>query len=391
MTELNDSEAWFEGDEASVIDASFKDYQIISTPNDFNVKTICDFVDSGVVKIPNFQRNYVWDQERASKLIESILIGLPIPQIFLYEQARNSFLVIDGQQRMMSIYYFFKGRFPKKEKRLEIRQVMSMQRILPASILADDAYFLNFSLNLPGTAPNTFSRFHGKNYQTLEDYQVSFNLSTIRNVVIKQTSPEEGDDSSVFEIFNRLNTGGVNLSPQEIRASIYQSPFMAMLDRLTFSEDWLHIVGKGQPDINLKDTEILLRAFAMLVEGGNYREPMATLINGFAKKARTFSDKEVAYAEVLLTEFLSRFRHQSRTLFSVTERTRFNIAFFEAVLRSFCERAFQEKNTALPLVNVEGFEKLKADADFVKATRFSTGQTSNVKSRFDKAKQYLLT
>ena len=126
-----DSRAWFEGDEGSVIDASFEDYQIISTPNDFNIKTICDFVDLGVVKIPNFQRNYVWDIDRASKLIEFILIGLPIPQIFLYEQSRNSFLVIDGQQRMMSIYYFFKGRFPKKEKRVELRiYLLSITRYL---------------------------------------------------------------------------------------------------------------------------------------------------------------------------------------------------------------------------------------------------------------------
>lgn len=108
--------SWFEGDDSVIEDASFKDYQITATPNDFNIKTIVDFVESGVVKIPGFQRNYVWDIERASRLIESLLMGLPIPQIFLYEQARNSFLVIDGQQRLMSIYYFVNGQFPRKDK-----------------------------------------------------------------------------------------------------------------------------------------------------------------------------------------------------------------------------------------------------------------------------------
>ena len=291
---MTDNSSWFEGDEASVVDASFKDYQITSTPNDFNVKTICDFIDSGVVKIPNFQRNYVWDLERASKLIESILIGLPIPQIFLYEQARNVFLVIDGQQRLMSIYYFVKGRFPKMDQRIEIRRITSSNKTIPAYVLGDDGYFENFSLSLPGTLPTTFSRFHDKNYQTLEDYQVSFNLSTIRNVIIKQTSPQEGDDSSVFEIFNRLNTGGVNLSPQEIRLSLYQSDFMEMLDHVSFSSNWLHLTGKRKPDINLKDTEILLRAFAMLVDGDNYREPMAALLNGFAKKSTKFFERRGA-------------------------------------------------------------------------------------------------
>ena len=75
--------SWFEGDDSVIEDTSFKDYQITATPNDFNIKTIVDFVESGVVKIPGFQRNYVWDIERASRLIESLLMGLPIPQIFL--------------------------------------------------------------------------------------------------------------------------------------------------------------------------------------------------------------------------------------------------------------------------------------------------------------------
>ena len=66
-------------------------YDLVSSPNDFNTKTLVDFIDSGVVIIPGFQRNYVWDVKRASKLIESIIVGLPIPQVFLYEQDRNRF------------------------------------------------------------------------------------------------------------------------------------------------------------------------------------------------------------------------------------------------------------------------------------------------------------
>ncbi len=173
MANVPQDQSWFEGNDSSVIDASFKDYQITATPNDFNVKTICDFIESGVVKIPSFQRNYVWDLQRASKLIESILIGLPIPQIFLYEEARNSFLVIDGQQRMMSIFYFFKSRFPRKEKRLELRKIFADERKIPERIFADDTYFSKFNLDLPQGTPGTFSRFHGKNYSTLDDYQLA--------------------------------------------------------------------------------------------------------------------------------------------------------------------------------------------------------------------------
>src|SRR5512142_3145569 len=99
---------WLDEEEPEEEGYPISEYDLTSSPNDFNIITIFNFIESGAVKIPAFQRNYVWDIKRASKLIESIIIGLPVPQIFLYEEARNSFLVMDGQQRLMSIYYFIK-------------------------------------------------------------------------------------------------------------------------------------------------------------------------------------------------------------------------------------------------------------------------------------------
>ena len=99
---------------------SVNQYELISLPNDFNIKTIIDFIESNVF-LPGFQRNYVWKIKRASRLIESVIVGLPIPQIFLYEQEKNKFSLIDGQQRLMSIYYFRKGRFPKKEMLYDLK------------------------------------------------------------------------------------------------------------------------------------------------------------------------------------------------------------------------------------------------------------------------------
>ena len=95
------SDNWFEDGSGEADDFQIKEYDITASPNDFNMSTMFSFIESGAVKIPGFQRNYVWDIKRASKLIESIIIGLPIPQIFLYEEARNKFLVIDGQQRLI--------------------------------------------------------------------------------------------------------------------------------------------------------------------------------------------------------------------------------------------------------------------------------------------------
>src|SRR5437762_9654187 len=96
---------WFEDYADEEEEFQVDEYDLTASPNDINVLTINNFIESGAVKIPGFQRNYVWDIKRASKLIESLILGLPVPQIFLYEESPNSFLVIDGQQRLMSIFY----------------------------------------------------------------------------------------------------------------------------------------------------------------------------------------------------------------------------------------------------------------------------------------------
>jgi len=270
MTAKEDSVTWYEDETEETEDQSIKEYEVTAAPNDFNIKTIFDFIESGAVKIPGFQRHYVWDIRRASKLIESIIIGLPIPQVFLYEEGRNSFLVIDGQQRLMSIYYFMKQRFPRKEKRTALREYFYSQGKLPEEVIHNDEYFTKFNLQLPETIPNQPNKFNALNYSTLGDYKTTFDLRTIRNVIIKQTSPPD-DDSAIYEIFNRLYSGGVNLKPQEIRTSLYHSAFYEMLYRINLDSRWRTIVGLEDPDLHMKDTEILLRSFAMASANGDHR------------------------------------------------------------------------------------------------------------------------
>ena len=84
---------------------------------------------------------------------ESIIVGLPVPQIFLYEQGRNNYLVIDGQQRLMSIYYYIKGRFPRKEKRVDLRLMLEGQSTIADRVLDDEAYFSDFRLTLSESVP----------------------------------------------------------------------------------------------------------------------------------------------------------------------------------------------------------------------------------------------
>src|SRR5258706_733455 len=264
---------WFEDYADEEEEFQIDEYDLTATPNDFNVLTINNFIESGAVKIPGFQRNYVWDAVRASKLIESLILGLPVPQIFLYEEARNKFLVIDGQQRLMSIYYFIKQRFPRKERRVELRTIFDSNGGIPDSILHDDSYFSNFKLSLPEKLPNQPNKFKGLNYSTLSDYRTQFDLRPIRNVIVKPNkSNGDGSDDSMFEIFNRLNSGGINLTPQEIRSSLYHSKFYEMLSRLNTLPESRRILQMPELDLHMKDVEILVRGFAILVDGQNYKQ-----------------------------------------------------------------------------------------------------------------------
>ena len=89
-------------------DSSVVSYDISIIPNDFNVLTINSLIESNIISMPAFQRNYVWDKKRASRFIESLILGLPVPQIFLYQLERNRYSIIDGQQRLLTIYFFIK-------------------------------------------------------------------------------------------------------------------------------------------------------------------------------------------------------------------------------------------------------------------------------------------
>lgn len=386
------SENWFEDGTGEIDDFQIKEYDITASPNDFNMSTMFSFIESGAVKIPGFQRNYVWDIKRASKLIESIIIGLPIPQIFLYEEARNKFLVIDGQQRLMSIYYFIKQRFPRKEKRFELRRIFDEKGIIPDDVLHDDAYFTKFNLQLTERLPNRPNRLNKLNYGTLGELKTTFDLRTVRNIIIKQNVPDadEDDSSSIYEIFNRLNTGGVNLKPQEIRTSLYHSPFYEMLYRINLDPRWRKLLGVAEPDLHMKDIEILLRAFAMVMCGNGYKPSMTRFLNLTSKRAEALSNEKVKYLEQLFFAFLDACQELPEKAFFGAQITRVNISFIDAVFAAQCTKSFENSSLDVPTVDPARLRLLKEDGDFVNAAQFDTASSVNVAKRLERAKVILL-
>ncbi len=376
---------WFDDYADGDDDLNIVEYDITTSPNDFNVMTLCSFIDSGSVRIPGFQRNFVWDMTRASRLIESLILGLPVPQLFLYEQERNKFLVIDGQQRLMSIYYFIKQRFPKKDKRVEIRQIFDHEGVVPDRVLHDDRYFQTFNLRLPGHIPEHENRFRGLNYSTLGEYRSQLDLRPIRNIVVKQNSPSD-DDSSMFEVFNRLNSGGVNIRAQEIRTSMYHSNFYTMLYRINAEKvQWRRLLNSPIPDLNMKDIEILLRGFAMLVDRAHYRPSMVRFLNQFSRKCRTNDTAKNEYLERLFDSFLDACSDLPEGMFMNKKNKRFNIALYEATFAAALKDAFAQKRVARGALDATRLRALEVDEDFSAAALQGTTRTSNVEQRLSRA------
>lgn len=387
--ENTENTSWFEDYADNSDPFQISEYDITSTPNDFNVMTLFSFIESGAVKIPGFQRNFVWDLARSSKLIESLILGLPVPQIFLYEQARNSFLVIDGQQRLMSIYYFVKKRFPKKEMRVELREIFDQEGKIPDEILHDDTYFQTFNLKLPEKIPGVKSIFKGLNYSTLGEYKTQFDLRPLRNIIVKQNTPD-GDDSSMYEIFNRLNTGGINLRPQEIRTSMYHSNFYEVLYRLNNLPGTRKILGSKQPDLQVKDIEIILRGYAMLMDFSNYVPSMVKFLNQFSKKCKNNTIEQNAYLQNLFLSFLAACDELPDDAFINKSNNRFNIALYEAVFRAACFDAF-EKNTYVDgKITLESLNEIKSNPSFTQAASEGTTKASNVETRLEIARNALI-
>lgn len=323
-------------------------YQISYYPADFTLKGYIDKDDAGQLQIPPFQRNYVWDQSKASKLIESFLLGLPVPGVFLYkERNTNKLLVIDGQQRIKSAIQFFRGYFEDRVFRLK----------------------------------NVHPRWEGKNYQDLDEAdQFQLNDAVLRATVIQQLDPN--DDSSVYQIFERLNTGGVNLNPMEVRKCVYFGDFYRSLEALNVERNWRRLLGKPLPDKRLRDVELILRVTALWKTWRTYEKPMKRFLNAFMSSVNRLPDAE-------RTESIHQLeRRFQAAVQAVTEqlperafhlRGRLNYAALDCFLSACMEHheALGDKNLD------EIFTALRADDGFIDSVSVSTSDERVVRQRFE--------
>jgi hypothetical protein len=202
---------------------SFKDAVVMNA--DWTIETIDNQINKGNIDLqPGFQRRAAWDDTRKSRLIESIIVGMPVPNIVLAEnkEHRGRFLVIDGKQRLLSINEFVKGAF--KLRGLDMR-----------SDLNDKTY-----VDLP---------------QNDKEY---LDNSTLRATVIKNWS----DEDFLYATFYRLNSGSLPLSPQELRKALIGGKLLESIENYLIESKEFHVIFGQGLDKRMRDSELVLRFIA---------------------------------------------------------------------------------------------------------------------------------
>ena len=254
------SEEAGEVDDDTESDSSLRGpYTIRSYGVDYTVDSLVKRMDTGAFIIPEFQRKFLWSKTRASRFIESLLMGLPVPGIFLYKRPEDGrHLVIDGQQRLRTLHGFYKGLFR-------------------------DSKFSLTGVREP---------WNGLSYDELEaEDQLRLDDSIMHAIIFGQESPRDSIDSIHF-VFERINSSGTRLSSQEIRNCIAEGKFIRLTAELNENKYWRKIYGK--PSLRSKDQELITRVLAFLERGDAYERPMATFLTEFAKDMNNASPQKLA-------------------------------------------------------------------------------------------------
>ncbi len=335
-------------------------YDIVSYPSDLTLNGINELFKNGDLIISaDFQRNFVWNMKQASLLIDSFLLGLPVPQVFFYIDESNKNIVIDGQQRIMSIVYFLDGHFGSES-------IQGKQTVFRLQGLDEK------------------SQFADKRFDELsEEYQRKLKSAVLRAINIRQLNPKN-ETTSIYHIFERLNTGGTPLKPQEIRNCIYRGNFSQRLRDLNKDKNWRLIMGKDTLDKHQKDIELLLRIFAFTYYFKDYEKPMKDFLSSAMSSNKTGDTDDV-------NNFVDRFPRVAKLIIESWGNKPFHIRgpLNSSALDSVFATMMHSEHIATEDLSSR-YSKLKDDNNFVLGTSYGTSDVTSVNKRFQAAQHHLL-
>ena len=336
-------------DDSLLESSDVKKFSITSYGADYTVDTLVKRMRLNAFTIPEFQRRFIWSQRHSSKFIESLLMGLPVPGIFLYKEAvTNKHLVIDGQQRLRSLQAFYDGVFSEKKFRLSgIREP-----------------------------------WNNKTYAELEPSdQLKMDDSIVHATIFQQDHPADVLDSIYF-VFERINSGGIRLSPQEIRNCISEGPFIQLVKKLNKNADWRKVFA-APVNKRAKDEELILRFLAIYKSGLTYYRPMSSFLNDFSSKMNLESAGELQHLEEIFIKTITLVASSLGTRAFRPVRT-LNAAVFDAVMSGLASRLERNPMPSNQAVS-DIYDTLLRNTAFKKGWERATADEETVKLRLNLA------
>lgn len=296
------------------------------------------------VDLEGFQRQFVWTKPQCDRFIESLLLGLPVPGIFLVRQNDGRLLVLDGQQRLRTLATFYRGLLRGREFGLENVQDR-YKKLTYADLAVEDR-------------------------RRLDD-------SIIHATIVRQEEPSD-DQSSVYLVFERLNTGGTTLHPQEIRVALYRGHLIRLLRTLNDNVDWRALYGNKSN--RLKDQELILRFFALRFWRDNYGRPMKDFLNRYTAGNRSLQLQDEGTLRRAFEQAIRVIRDAlGQRAFRL--KTALNAAILDAVMVGVSTRI----ETSGPVSDLESlraaYETLLTNENFLAATGRATADEEYVRNR----------
>lgn len=342
--------------------------QAVIWGTDWTAETVNNqLVKNNIDLFPKFQRRDAWSNKAKSKFIESLILGLPIPQIILAEKnkQRGKYIVIDGKQRLLTIRRFFS--------------------------LGDDDEFK--PLKLSGL--KILTELNGKTYKNIKDSSDFFEAldslenQSIRTVVLKNWPNEE----FLFTVFLRLNTGSIKLSPQELRQALHPGPFIDFADEFSIeSEQIKTMLNLSKPDYRMRDVEMVIRFFTYKYFLKEYNGNLKKAFDNTVKKLNESWEENEAMvksdAESLnkAIEFTIELFGNKRDAFSKWNngcfQGNFNRAIFDVMVYYFSNSDVLEKAKENKGDVIQSFKDLcENDAKFLASFEHTTKSIENTFKR----------
>ncbi len=269
---------------------------VASQPHDWTISTLRDKYERGQIELqPHYQREYVWAlrPELPSRLIESLLLQIPIPPLYFVRLNTGRIEVVDGQQRLTTLIRFVKNEF----------RLQKLQKL---------------------------DKFNGMLFRDLPDHdQEKIMDATIRSIVIDAGTNHE----LRYEIFERLNRGAIALNEQEIRNCAYRGPFCDLLAQLEQDSAWRKVKGTSDPEPRFVEREMILRLFAFAHRIDHYKGNLRQFLNDYMGKYAPNEPDKVAELATMFRQTMQNvwlvFGEHSARLYTTAEGEQLGDGYWE--------------------------------------------------------------